>query len=57
MKKMKDRVDGPGGVIAIDKKGNFGKDFNTKVMVWASIKDNTLEFGMETNEASETEYL
>lgn len=54
---MKDRVDGPGGVIAIDKKGNFGKDFNTKVMVWASIKDNTLEFGMETNEASETEYL
>ena len=35
-----------GGVIAIDKDGNFGIAFNTEVMVWASIKDGDLKFGM-----------
>ena len=43
---MQDRVDGKGGVIAIDKDGNFGITFNTKVMVWASIKDGQLIFSM-----------
>lgn len=50
---MKLLVNGYGGAIAIDKKGNFGKAFTTKMMVWASIKDNTLESGMEKNENSE----
>ena len=53
---MKDLVNGHGGVIAIDKYGNFGKAFNTAKMVWASIKDNTLESGLEQNEI-ETEQL
>jgi isoaspartyl peptidase/L-asparaginase-like protein (Ntn-hydrolase superfamily) len=61
VKKLGDTINGSGGVIAIDKNGEFGIDFNTKVMVWASIKDNTLEFGMEKNERreniSETEQL
>ena len=53
---MEEIDDGYGGVIAIDKNGNFGKAFNTTKMVWASIKDNTLEFGMEQNEV-DTEQL
>ncbi|CAB4045311.1 isoaspartyl peptidase L-asparaginase-like, partial [Paramuricea clavata] len=32
LKKMKDLVNGHGGVIAIDKYGNFGKAFNTDKM-------------------------
>jgi beta-aspartyl-peptidase (threonine type) len=47
---MKDLVNGYGGVITIDKNGNFGKAFTTELMVWASIKDNTLESGMEKDE-------
>ncbi len=53
---MKHLVDGNGGVITIDKNGNFGKAFTTELMVWASIKDNTLESGMEKDEV-ETEDL
>ena len=43
---MKKHVDGRGGVIAIDKDGNFGIAFNTEDMVWASIKDGELKFSM-----------
>ena len=50
LQKMKDRVDGYGGIIAIDKNGNFGKAFNTAVMVWVSIKNNRMESGMEPGE-------
>ena len=47
LKEMKERVNGRGGVIAIDKQGNFGIDFNTTVMVWASMKDGELDFRMD----------
>jgi isoaspartyl peptidase/L-asparaginase-like protein (Ntn-hydrolase superfamily) len=47
---MKVLVNGYGGVISIDKKGHFGKAFTVPMMVWASIKDNTLEFGMEKDQ-------
>jgi hypothetical protein len=47
---MKRLVNGYGGVVTIDKKGIFGKAFTTHMMVWASIKDNTMEFGMEKDE-------
>ena len=45
---MKDRVGAVGGVIAIDKDGNFGKAFNTKRWVWATKKNNKLEFDLHT---------
>ena len=47
LEEMKERVKGRGGVIAIDKQGNFGIDFTTIVMVWASIKDGKLEFSTD----------
>lgn len=48
MRKMKDCVNAVGGIIAIDRKGNFGKAFNTKKAVWATIKNDTLESGTRT---------
>ena len=50
MRKMKERVKGNCGIIALDKRGNFGMAFNIKMMSWASIKDNTLESGVEKDE-------
>ncbi len=56
MKKMEERVNGNCGIIALDKRGNFGMAFNTNMMAWARIKDNTLESGMEKDEL-ETEQM
>jgi isoaspartyl peptidase/L-asparaginase-like protein (Ntn-hydrolase superfamily) len=53
---MKDRVeDGNGGIIAIDKHGNFGIAFNTKLMVWARIDGDTgkMTYGMGIGESEE----
>lgn len=50
---MEERIDGYGGVIVIDKDGNFGKAFNTKKMAWAAIKDDLLQYGLEPNECIE----
>jgi isoaspartyl peptidase/L-asparaginase-like protein (Ntn-hydrolase superfamily) len=47
---MKRLVNGYGGVVTIDEKGNFGKAFTTHMMVWASINGNTMEFGMEKDQ-------
>ena len=40
------RVNGAGGLIALDADGNNGHAFTTKRMVWASIKDGELEKGI-----------
>ncbi|XP_028393468.1 isoaspartyl peptidase/L-asparaginase-like [Dendronephthya gigantea] len=47
--KMRNQFQDPGlgGVIAIDKEGNFGKAFNTDMMGWVSIKDDKLEWGLD----------
>ena len=47
---MEEKINGFGGAIAIDRHGNFGKIFNTEKMVWASIKANVLEYGIEQDE-------
>ena len=44
---LETRLSGHGGVIAIDSNGNIGKAFNTDLMAWASIKNNTLEWGLQ----------
>jgi isoaspartyl peptidase/L-asparaginase-like protein (Ntn-hydrolase superfamily) len=49
---MKERTKSNGGLIAIDKDGNFGKHFTTEVMVWASIKDDEMEYGMKQDEVN-----
>ena len=51
LRRMKNDVNGHGGIIAIDKNGNFGKVFNTPLMVWASTKGETLTSGMEVGES------
>ncbi len=56
MRNMKERVNGNCGIIALDRRGNFGIAFNIKMMAWARIKDNTLESGMERDQV-ETEDL
>jgi beta-aspartyl-peptidase (threonine type) len=40
------RVKGNGGLIAVDPQGNIGHAFTTKRMVWASIKEDRLESGI-----------
>ena len=46
---MRVRVNGPGGLIALDPDGNIGHAFNTKRMVWASIKDGKMETGIDAS--------
>ena len=43
---MRVRVNGSGGLIALDAEGNIGHAFTTKRMVWASIKDGKMETGI-----------
>ena len=45
---MEECVKDVGGVIAIDKHGNFGKAFNTDRAVWATLKNDILEVYMRT---------
>ena len=43
---MKVRVDGTGGVVALDSEGNVAHAFTTSRMIWASMKDGKLESGI-----------
>jgi beta-aspartyl-peptidase (threonine type) len=45
---MSVRVNGNGGLIAVDNAGNIGHAFTTKRMVWASMKENVMEFGIDS---------
>ena len=44
---MKDRVNGFGCAIAIDKTGKFGKATNSPAMLWASIANDKISSGFE----------
>ncbi len=43
---MSERVDGSGGVIALDSKGNVGHSHTTKKMVWASARNGKIDSGL-----------
>jgi beta-aspartyl-peptidase (threonine type) len=43
---MKERVNGRGGVIAVDTRGNITHPFTTKRMAWAAIRDSVLTSGI-----------
>ncbi len=43
---MSERVDGTGGVIALDPKGNIGHSHTTKRMVWASARNGKIDSGI-----------
>ena len=51
------RVQGHGGAIAINRYGEIGHAFTTQRMAWASIKDNTLQFGLNIDENHEEKLL
>ncbi|XP_028393339.1 isoaspartyl peptidase/L-asparaginase-like [Dendronephthya gigantea] len=50
LENMKKQLKDVGGVVAIDKKGNFGLYFTTEMMGWASIKFNEMKFGLKKDE-------
>jgi L-asparaginase / beta-aspartyl-peptidase len=43
---MNRRVNGRGGVIVLDTRGNIGHSYTTKRMVWASMKDGKIDSGI-----------
>ena len=44
---MKLRVRGEGGVIAVDKYGQLGFDWNSQMMAWAWGRGGKLHYGIE----------
>ena len=52
LENMKNDVNGRGGIIAIDRNGNYGKAFSdTLRMVWVSIEGDTLTYGIKKDES------
>lgn len=50
---MKERVDGYGGVICVDKNGEFSARFTTKIMPWAAIDGKRLYYGIHPGQVEE----
>ena len=44
---MRERVGGEGGVIAIDKYGQLGIEWNSEMMAWAYGREGELHYGIE----------
>lgn len=47
---MKTRVGGLGGVIVVNKAGEWAARFSTKQMSWATVKDDNLYYGIYAGE-------
>lgn len=47
---MFEKTKGQGGVICIDKDGNWGRGFSTVSMPWAALKDGVLTYGCHPNQ-------
>ncbi|XP_053830550.1 isoaspartyl peptidase/L-asparaginase isoform X2 [Vidua macroura] len=47
---MKTRVGGLGGVIVVNKAGEWAARFSTKQMSWATVKDDNLHYGIYAGE-------
>ncbi|XP_014118823.1 PREDICTED: isoaspartyl peptidase/L-asparaginase isoform X3 [Pseudopodoces humilis] len=47
---MKSRVGGLGGVIVVNKAGEWAARFSTKQMSWATVKDDNLHYGIYAGE-------
>nr|XP_030123260.3 isoaspartyl peptidase/L-asparaginase isoform X2 [Taeniopygia guttata] len=47
---MKTRVGGLGGVIVVNKTGEWAARFSTKQMSWATVKDDNLHYGIYAGE-------
>ena len=47
---MKTKVGGNGGVIAIDRQGQVGIDWNSEMMAWAWGRHGELHYGIQRGE-------
>ncbi|XP_010131254.1 PREDICTED: isoaspartyl peptidase/L-asparaginase [Buceros rhinoceros silvestris] len=47
---MKTRVGGLGGVVVVNKSGEWAARFSTKQMAWATVKDEQLHYGISAGE-------
>ena len=43
---MSQRVQGNGGAIVVNARGELGHHFTTERMAWASLRDGTLKYGI-----------
>jgi len=55
--KMLKKVGGAGGLIALDRTGNWTAQFSTERMAWAAIKNGALESGIEPSQVNKTTLL
>ena len=51
--KMVSSIQGVGGVIALNSKGEFGRAFSSKQMAWASVSKGIVKFGLGHSEEQE----
>lgn len=51
--KMVSSIQGVGGVICLNKNGEFGRAFSSKQMAWASVRGSVVKFGLERGEERE----
>ena len=47
---MARRVQGSGGVVVVNTKGDVAADFTTERMAWAYVKDGLLHYGLDPGE-------
>ena len=50
LKHMVNKVQGDGGVIVLNTKGDVSTAFNTEKMAWAWVRDNVMHFGLNPGE-------
>ena len=54
--KMVSSIQGVGGVISLNKNGEFGRAFSSKQMAWASVRGSLVKFGLERGEEREVPF-
>ncbi|GAB6020351.1 Isoaspartyl peptidase/L-asparaginase, variant 2 [Chamberlinius hualienensis] len=54
---MQQRVNGQGGAISLSRNGDIGLNFTTKRMAWASIKNDTIKYGLNINDRFEEKFI
>ena len=53
---MVSSVQGVGGVIALNRNGEFGRAFSSKQMTWASVSGDIIKFGLERDEEQQVPF-
>lgn len=51
--KMVSSIQGVGGVISLNRNGQFGRAFSSKQMAWASVSGHVIKFGLNRDEEQE----